>query len=252
VDIWAECRARVAPGLLAGTLLRIVESQHDVATLALVSTLAEQAELERLLESSKPPLPPLPPGTAGLHYLLATPFRYPPLRHGSRFGARFEPALLYGSKRRETVLAEGAYYRFLFWHGMVTPPPNKLVTTHSLFAARYRTTLGILLQAAPFDTYRSKLMAPDAYRATQTLGRQMRAAGIRAFEFVSARDPAGGLNVALFSPEALASRRPANLTNWLCETDAERVTFAEAGAHTTHTFGLQIFLVGAVLPVPDG
>jgi hypothetical protein len=249
VDIWAECRARVAPGLLAGTLLRIVESQHDVATLALVSTLAEQAELERLLESSKPPLPP---ETAGLHYLLATPFRYPPLRHGSRFGARFEPALLYGSKRRDTVLAEGAYYRFLFWQGMVTPPPNKLVTTHNLFAARYRTTVGVLLQAAPFDTFRAALIAPGDYRATQTLGSQMRAAGVHAFEFVSARDPAGGLNVALFSPEALASRRPANLTNWLCETDAERVTFAEAGAHTTHTFELQTFLVDAVLPVPDG
>lgn len=247
MDIWDECRARAAPGPLAGTLLRIVESQHDVATLSLVSTLAEQAELERLLETSKPPLRP---DTAGLHYLLATPFRYPPLRHGSRFGARFEPALLYGSKQRATVLAEGAYYRFLFWHGMSTPPPSKLVTAHSLFAARYRTKTGLLLQSPPFDEYRAVLTAPGDYRDTQTLGSRLRAEGVQAFEFVSARDPDGGVNVALFSPQALASRRPANLTNWLCETDAGAVTFAQAGAHSVHIFPLETFLIDGALPVP--
>jgi hypothetical protein len=247
MDIWAECRARVTPGPLAGTLLRIVESQHDVATLSLVSTLAEQAELERLLESSKPPLPP---ETAGLHYLLATPFRYPPLRHGSRFGARFEPALLYGSKRRATVLAEGAYYRFLFWYGMQTPPPNKLVTAHNLFSARYRAATGLMLQSPPFGEYRAALTAPDDYRSTQPLGSHMRAAGVHAFEFVSSRDPGGGLNVALFSPRALASRNPTNLTNWLCETDAQSVTFAQTGARDVLSFDLRTFCVDGKLPVP--
>jgi RES domain len=247
MDIWQACGARALPAPLTGTLLRIVESQHDVATLALVSTLAEQAELERLLERSKPSLPP---ETDGLHYLLATPFRYPPLRHGSRFGARFEPALLYGSKRRATVLAEAAYYRFLFWYGMQAPPPGRLVTTHCLFSARYRTAFGLALHAPPFDTYRAELTSPNNYRATQRLGTRMRAAGVAAFEFASARDRAGGLNVALFTPRALTSRRPSNPTNWLCETDAALVTFAQAGGRIVQAFPLQEFLVDGALPVP--
>ena len=54
-------------------LWRGVEAQHRVATVRLVDNLAEQELLERLIEDSKPPLPP---DCAGLHYLLATPFRY--------------------------------------------------------------------------------------------------------------------------------------------------------------------------------
>jgi RES domain len=247
MDIWQECAARATPVPLAGTLLRIVESQHDVATLALVATLAEQAELERLLERSKPSLPP---EADGLHYLLATPFRYPPLRHGSRFGARFEPALLYGSKQRATVLAEAAYYRLLFWYGMQVPPPTRLVTMFCLFSARYRTDAALALHAPPFDTYRAALTAPNDYRATQRLGARMRAAGIAAFEFTSARDPDAGLNVALFTARALTSRRPGNPTNWLCETDAAHVTFAQAGGGSMQVFDLQTFLVDGALPVP--
>jgi hypothetical protein len=72
----------------------MVESQQQIATSSLVDDLAEQALLEELIERSKPPLRS---GTERLHYLLATPFRYPPLRHGSRFGGRFEPSLLYGA-----------------------------------------------------------------------------------------------------------------------------------------------------------
>lgn len=37
--------------------VQVVESQAQVATLQLVDNLAEQAVLEDLLESSKPPLP---------------------------------------------------------------------------------------------------------------------------------------------------------------------------------------------------
>ena len=102
-DLWAACRdvLRIEP--LTGELLRMVESQEQIATLSLVDDLAEQAVLEDLLERAKPPLPV---GTDGLHYLLATPFRYPPLRHGSRFGRRFEPGLFYGARRLPTLLAE--------------------------------------------------------------------------------------------------------------------------------------------------
>ena len=60
----------------------MVESQHIAATMKLVDNRDEQDLLESLLESSKPAQPD---DTAGLDYLLATPFRYSSKRGGSRF-----------------------------------------------------------------------------------------------------------------------------------------------------------------------
>jgi hypothetical protein len=72
-------------------IFRIVESQEEIATTNIVANLDEQNVLEQLLETSKP-------GAIGTvpHYLLSTPFRYPPLKHGSRFGTLFENSLFYG------------------------------------------------------------------------------------------------------------------------------------------------------------
>ena len=76
-DEWFADSVRPASALL----WRGVEAQHKVATMRLVDSLDDQAELERLLEASKPPLPP---AAQGLHYLLSTPFRYRS-PHPSRF-----------------------------------------------------------------------------------------------------------------------------------------------------------------------
>lgn len=57
-DIWSACRETAAPGPLKGTLLRLVESQEQVATNRLVDSLEEQAALEAMLEATKPPCPP--------------------------------------------------------------------------------------------------------------------------------------------------------------------------------------------------
>ncbi len=125
-----------------------------MATNSLVRTLAEQALLEDLIEASKPKLP----GPAiGLHYLLATPFRYPPLPWGSRFGRRFEPSLFYAARTADTVLAESAYYRFVFWSGMAEPPAAPLDTRHTLFSAAIATSRGLKLQQAPFDELRRRI-----------------------------------------------------------------------------------------------
>ena len=244
---WDACLAGVPPVKLSGTLLRLVESQEQVATSQLVASLARQAVLESLLEATKPPLRK---GSETLHYLLATPFRYPPLKHGSRFGTRSEPSLFYGSLQTRTVLAEAAYYRFVFWHGMATPPAGKLDTQHTLFGAAYRTAHGLQLQAPPFAEHRAALASPSDYRASQALGTAMRAAGVEAFEFVSARDPAGGLNVALFTPRAFARKEPVSQEAWLCELTGERVRFRAARGHELHEFPLARFLVAGRLPWP--
>jgi hypothetical protein len=198
-----------------------------------------------MLEQTKPPLRA---GSERLHYLLATPFRYPPLRHGSRFGRRNQPSLFYGSAETSTVLAEAAYYRFLFWYGMSEPPAKKIDTQHTLFAAGYRSDNGVRLQSPPFDAHRALLTDPADYSATQALGTTMREVGIEVFEFVSARDPAQGLNVALFTPAAFTRRQPIMQSAWLCELAAAEVHFREAHSHVTHGFPLGMFLVEGGLP----
>ena len=56
-EIWRQCKGERHIRPLQGRLVRLVESQEQVATLQLVDTLEEQALLEELLESSKPPVP---------------------------------------------------------------------------------------------------------------------------------------------------------------------------------------------------
>lgn len=247
LDIWAACREAALPGPLGGTVLRLVESQEQVATNRIVRGLEEQALLEEMLEATKPPVPA---EAARLHYLLATPFRYPPLRYGSRFGSRHEASLFYAARKTSTVLAEAAYYRFVFWHGMETPPAAAFNTQHTLFACTIRSARGLRLQDPPFAAFRAVLTHPADYGATQRLGTALRAAGIEAFEYVSARDREGGLNVALFTPAALASRRPTMTQEWLCETRGETVHFYGAEERAVHRFGLSDFAVEGVLPMP--
>lgn len=246
--IWAECSARAVPRVLDGIVLRLVESQEQVATNALVRTFAEQALLEDLIDSSKPAVPA---EAAGLHYLLATPFRYPPLPWGSRFGTRFEPSLYYAARSIDTALAEGAYYRYVFWTGMAEPPPAPLETRHALFGAALHTPHGLRLQEPPFAGHRSTLAHPADYGATQTLGTALRAAGIEAFEYRSARDPSGaGVNVALFTPAAFAEPRPTHVDEWLCATGAGCVTYYSRHAGGVREFPIETFLVNGELPRP--
>lgn len=248
MDLWAACRERIAPTHLGGDLLRILESQEQVATNTLVDDLGEQTLLEEMLERTKPVLRV---GTERLHYLLAAPFRYPPLRHGSRFGSHLEPSIFYGSKRLMTLLAEAAYYRFVFWAGMTAPPPSgRLLTQHTVLGARYRTERGLRLQHAPCAEHTPILAHPSDYVPTQRLGRALREAGVGAFEYVSARDRAGGIDVALFEPDALFSRKPLFLQPWLCETRGQTVRFSPTTGTDLHSFPLEGFLVDGRLPRP--
>lgn len=244
---WDACLAVVEPVKLAGGVLRLVESQEQAATGELVGSLERQFTLEVMLEETKPPRRK---GSEGLHYLLSTPFRYPPLKHGSRFGTRSEPSLFYASLEIHTVLAEAAYYRFVFWFGMAKPPARKLDTRHTLFEAAYRTASGLRLQYPPFAAHGDAVSHPADYRASQALGAKMRAAGIEAFKFISARDPDGGLNLALFTPKAFARKAPVTQEAWLCELTGEHVRFLQVHGRDFHAFPLGLFQVAGRLPWP--
>ncbi len=221
-----------------------------VATRKLVDGVAEQELLEELIESVKPPLP----GAAGLerlHYLLSTPFRYPPLRHGSRFGTRTEPALWYGAEERRTAFAEVAYYRLLFLAGTAAALEPVAVPL-TIFEVPIRTRRGVDLTRPPFAAERVRISSPSSYAASQQLGRVMRASGVEAFRYWSARAPGGGVGVGVLSPTAFAARRPTRVQTWYCVAAHEGVDFSRMNFPNEERFGFPrtAFEVDGMLPLP--
>lgn len=246
-EIWSAVGGHEAIQPISGQGFRLVECQETIATTEIVSTLENQAVLEEMLDAESKPRHRA--GTEHLHYLLSTPFRYPPLQHGSRFGGRFEPSLFYGGTSEYVTLCESAFYRFYFYYDMETPPLNDVLQTqHSLFKFRYKTNLGVKLQCPPFDVYNNTLRDPNYYTATQTLGVTMREAGIKGFEYRSARDQDGGINVALFDATPLTTNKPLNVRSCLCETGHDKVTFSLDRKITL--FILEQFQVNGTLPTP--
>ncbi|MEZ5964895.1 MAG: RES family NAD+ phosphorylase [Planctomycetota bacterium] len=233
---------------LRATAFRIVEAQHRVATLKLVDTAAEHELLEDLIEQSKPER--VHTDLRGLHYLLATPFRYPPLRHGSRYGRRDERGLFYGSETVPVALAEAAYYRLLFLAGTAAPIEHT-VSEHTVFSVAITTERGVDLTAGRFRLQRAVLASPVDYGATQALGSSMRTLGVEAFRSPSAR-ARGGVNLGVFSPSVFGSRQPRGLQTWHCTTTRQRVVFVRRDVlrHEEIEFGLDGFLVDGRLPAP--
>jgi RES domain-containing protein len=246
-SIWTECAGSSEIRPLSAAPWRVVEAQHQVATRKLVDSDEEQALLEEVLERHKPPLPV----GARLHYLLFTPFRYPPLRHGSRFAARHERGVWYGAESLRTAFAEVAYYRLLFLDG--TRADLGLVETDlTAFQAKVRTRRGVDLTKGPFRRVRSLLASKTSYAATQPLGTAMREAGVEAFRYPSARDAAGGSNLGVFSPDAFATRRPRRFETWRCVATRAAVELAKRdyGRRLAHRFPREDFLVDGRLPRP--
>ncbi len=246
--IWQACSGPAHIRSISGKLQRLVESQEQIATLGYVDTLDEQALLEQMLDEAKPVSQP---DCEALHYLLKTPFRYPPLKWGSRFGGVHERSLFYGGLTLGAVLAESAFYRFVFWHSMNgAPVKDRIRSEHTLFSVRYQTDKGIQLQAPPFDQYLKELAHPVDYRASQAMGTAMRAAGVLAFEYCSARDPEHGLCAALFSPDVFRQKKPQESSQWFCEVSADRVSFTQLRSGDIKTYALAHFLVDGALPRP--
>ncbi|MCB1853405.1 MAG: RES family NAD+ phosphorylase [Halieaceae bacterium] len=204
-----------------GEVVRIVESQEQVATTRIVGNLAEQDLLEHMLEDSKP-------GSidSSLHYLLSTPFRYPPLRHGSRFGSTLEPSLFYASLELSTCLQECAYYRFIFWYDMASPPPNPVTTQHTVFRVELQSDRCVDLQASAYDNIRPQLQSPVSYATSQALGSHLRQAGARLLVFASARGP--GSNAAAYTTAVFAGA-PGGQELWNSELSSDLVLLRGAG-----------------------
>jgi hypothetical protein len=228
---------------------RAVESQHQISTRKLVDSRAEQELLEDLIDRAKPPI--VQPASRRLHYLLFTPFRYPPLPHGSRFGARHEPGIWYGSDTLMTAFAEVAYYRLLFLEGS-RADLGSLTTELTAFCVTARTSRGVDLTEPPFASHRRTIASPVSYQATQSLGRAMRSAGVELFRYPSARDPGGGANIGAFTSDVFGRSRPRALQTWHCTATRDRVEFAKRDyfGRDANAFDRATFLVDGRLPAP--
>jgi hypothetical protein len=247
-SIWTRCGRRTER--LTAAPWRAVEAQHLISTRKLVDSDAEHAQLEELIEASKPALPARPE-LARLHFLLATPFRYPPLPHGSRFGARQERGIWYGADTVETALAEVAYYRLLFLAG-TTAALLPITLRWSLFQAQVEAEPGADLSRPPFARHRRAISSPVSYESSQRLGAAMRADGVRACRYFSARDPGGGTNLAVFDPAAFSRRTPSRDQKWFCSVAPEGVDFTKDDllAGKTVSVPRAAFLVDGRLPHP--
>ena len=197
------------PRTVSLDLWRAVEAQHRVATMVLVDTLDEQALLERILDDSKPALEA---GQQALHYLLFTPFRYPPLPTGSRFRGAFEPGVFYGAEAVRTACAELGYWR---WRLLADSPELQSIppVPQAVFKTSARAAT-IDLRPPPLARRRKLWTDPDDYAACQQLARQARTGGVRMIRYQSVRDPQAGGCAAVLSHAAFIAKSPVESQSW--------------------------------------
>ncbi|QCI95864.1 MULTISPECIES: RES family NAD+ phosphorylase [unclassified Novosphingobium] len=194
-----------------GDAWRVVEAQHRISTNRLADGLADQARLEMLADAVKPDLPP---ETRGLHYLLASPFRYGH-RNESRFRrANERPGIFYAAEREATAIAETAYWRLRFFQRSPGFVPPSTTSEHTSFTAALATASALDLTLPPFDNEAARWIDPLDYTACQDLAAQAREARIALIRTRSARDPGGGCNLVLFDPAAFARQQPVIRRTW--------------------------------------
>jgi len=252
--IWTRCGGLSNRRALSTQAWRVVENQFQNSTLKLVDSVSEQSLLEDIIdEVGKPPRPVGEP-FAGLHFLLYTPFRYPPLHRGSRFATCTERGLWYGAIDVTTALIEKAYYRFVFLLG-TKADLGTVEQAWSAFSARVSSRKAIDLTAAPFAAHTKEISSPVTYASSQPLGRALREAGVELCKFTSARDREGGANVALFEP-AFASPHVAESAHvgWMSRANRAVVQIFRKNltrpADTVREYPRAYFEVDGVFPTP--
>ena len=215
----------------AGPVWRMVEAQHTASTMKIVDNDAEQDLLETLLEGSKPAQPA---SALGLDYLLATPFRYNPLRGGSRFRAITDPGVFYGAESVRTASAELGYWRWKFLKDAVDLEKLEPVA-HTAFSADVSTAV-VDLRQPPFNVDAAAWQHLTDYTATQAFAHVARTAGVGGIQYQSVRDPEPAWCVALLTPLAFSKPKPSPLMQtWWLAVHQEVVTWRRDNESMTFT-----------------
>ena len=190
-----------------GVVWRMVEAQHTASTMKIVDSNDEQDVLEALLEGSKPALPAHLVASQGLDYLLATPFRYNPLRGGSCFRAITDPGVFYGAESVRTAAAELGFWRWRFLKDAIDLEKLGPVA-HTAFGASVNTP-SVDLRQEPFSANAKAWLHPSDYSATQALAQAARVAQVGGIQYRSVRDPKPAWCMALLTPQAFTKPKPA-------------------------------------------
>jgi hypothetical protein len=215
--IWTLTAVKSNAAPLQCGLWRAVEAQHRASTIALVDTLDEQALLEQILESSKPPLPA---EIASKHYLLSTPFRYPPPSHGSRFRSPIDPGVFYGANEIRTACAELGHWR---WRFLTDCPALEAIDARpqTVFYAKVFTT-AVDLRKAPFVTDSAFWTHPTNYSHCQQFASVVREATVGGICYESVRDPKKEGCVAVLDPQAFPDP-PMEVQTWLLSVTRRKI-----------------------------
>lgn len=225
---------------------RMVESQEKVATMTLVDSLDEQALLEALIEQTKPSILNKPPR----HYLVQTPFRYPPLKHGSRFGGRFEPAIFYAGKTLKSAICESAFYSFYFMSRSMVAFENTIINHKTSFSVELHDTKHVDFTTITQSDIQALLTHKSDYQYTQAIGKQMRSEGYASFSFLSARCK-DQVNIGVFDINAIINE-PMCLQNWQIKQTARDIWFyCSINPEISLSFNIADFMVDGVLPSPS-
>jgi hypothetical protein len=221
MKIWELCEGSKHIKPLTIDPWRVVEAQHILSSRDLVDTGDEHDQLEALIEASKPEV------NKEKNYLIFTPFRYPPLKYGSRFGNIFEPSLWYGSLDLETAFTEVAYYRLKFFSD-TTASLGYVEISMTAYTACLESAKGIDLTAAPFHHYTSYISDKHSYENSQLLGTAMREAAVEAFIYFSARTQKSTKNLASYTPAVFNLKKNHYVNNqqtWKCLANRQTIEF---------------------------
>jgi hypothetical protein len=202
---------------------RAVEAQHRASTMSLVDSLAEQEQLEALLETSKPPIPA---AALGLHWLLFTPFRYPTSRYGSRFRRPFEPGVFYAAYERRTACAELGYWR---WRFLTESPALGTIDTlpQTLFRVSLRG-IAVDVREKPFSRAKARFLDPSDHEYCQVFASVVRQAKVEAIIYQSVRDPGRGGCIAVLAPSAFETKEPIEQETWNLSVTTDRVIWQKS------------------------
>jgi len=209
---------------------RAVEAQHIVSTMLLADSMEEQGILETILESSKPPIPA---DAAALHWLLFTPFRYPPLPSGSRFRAPFDPGVFYAADERRTACAELGYWRwrFLMESELDSIEPRQ----QTLFQSDIQGSC-IDLRVPPYLAESAQWISNTDYAPCHSIAREARSNGVQMVRYESVRDPSGGACVAVLTPTAFHKLNPVDSETWNLHVTRKKVIWREDSIFSSASF----------------
>jgi len=241
LDIWTQCAAHRVEAFSEKVFRSVVPGAGNT-TRKYVDNDDEHQALEAELDQHKPSYPHGPH-----HFLIASAFRYPPLKWGSRFGTIRERALFYGALEERTSKAERAYYQLRFVSASAGLTDNSC--TLNIFSVTAKAANSINLASPPFNAFATKVLAPDSYAHSQPFGTAMRSANIPLFRYPSVR-LVGGTNVGIFQMSALTSRNPVTETLYTLLIKDDVATLQPlSSAGTMDSFPRTAFNVNGIFPM---